>query len=239
MGRRPLRPAPATRRTCDDPGRRHRLRHQLHPPARRRRRPRGRAHRPAAPDGGGAAGPGRRRHRPAGSGGDRAHPPGARRVRRRRRASSAPQRVRMVATSATRDAANRADFEDMVLATLGQLPDVVPGLEEAELSFLGATASLAPRRGARAAAAATAVPGRRHRRRLDRVRARGRRRGAGGPARWTSAACGSPSATCTATRRRPDEIAARRGRRPGRAGQRRRRGAGARRGDAWSAWPAR
>src|SRR5687767_2678365 len=50
--------------------------------------------------------------------------------------------VRMVATSASRDAANRADFEDMVRATLGQLPDVVPGREEAELSFLGATASL-------------------------------------------------------------------------------------------------
>jgi exopolyphosphatase/guanosine-5'-triphosphate,3'-diphosphate pyrophosphatase len=50
--------------------------------------------------------------------------------------------VRMVATSATRDAANRADFEDMVVATLGQKPDVVPGREEAELSFLGATASL-------------------------------------------------------------------------------------------------
>jgi exopolyphosphatase / guanosine-5'-triphosphate,3'-diphosphate pyrophosphatase len=50
--------------------------------------------------------------------------------------------VRMVATSATRDAANRADFEDMVLATLGVRPDVVTGREEAELSFLGATASL-------------------------------------------------------------------------------------------------
>lgn len=50
--------------------------------------------------------------------------------------------VRMVATSATRDAINRADFEDMVLSTLGRRPDVVPGREEAELSFLGATASL-------------------------------------------------------------------------------------------------
>ena len=50
--------------------------------------------------------------------------------------------ARMVATSATRDAANRTDFEDMVTATLGQLPDVVTGREEAELSFLGATASL-------------------------------------------------------------------------------------------------
>lgn len=53
------------------------------------------------------------------------------------------ERVRMVATSASRDAENRADFEDMVQATLGRLPDVVPGLEEARLSFLGATASLA------------------------------------------------------------------------------------------------
>jgi exopolyphosphatase / guanosine-5'-triphosphate,3'-diphosphate pyrophosphatase len=50
--------------------------------------------------------------------------------------------VRMAATSATRDAANRQDFEDMVVATLGQPPDVITGREEAELSFLGATASL-------------------------------------------------------------------------------------------------
>src|SRR4051812_10853177 len=51
--------------------------------------------------------------------------------------------VRMVATSATRDAENRTDFEHMVNATLGRLPDVVTGREEAELSFLGAPASLA------------------------------------------------------------------------------------------------
>jgi exopolyphosphatase/guanosine-5'-triphosphate,3'-diphosphate pyrophosphatase len=63
------------------------------------------------------------------------------------------ERVRMVATSATRDAANRADFEQMVIATLGQLPDVVSGVEEAELSYLGATASLAA-----AAVAHGAVP---------------------------------------------------------------------------------
>jgi exopolyphosphatase/guanosine-5'-triphosphate,3'-diphosphate pyrophosphatase len=50
--------------------------------------------------------------------------------------------VRMVATSATRDAANRGEFEEMVQATLGRRPDVVTGAEEAELSFLGATASL-------------------------------------------------------------------------------------------------
>ncbi|MEU2351265.1 Ppx/GppA phosphatase family protein [Modestobacter sp. NPDC049651] len=58
------------------------------------------------------------------------------------------ERVRMVATSASRDAANREDFESMVVATLGRLPDVVPGDEEAALSYLGATASLAA--GARA-----------------------------------------------------------------------------------------
>jgi exopolyphosphatase / guanosine-5'-triphosphate,3'-diphosphate pyrophosphatase len=50
--------------------------------------------------------------------------------------------VRMVATSATRDAANREDFEAMVLDVLGGRPDVVDGTEEAELSFIGATASL-------------------------------------------------------------------------------------------------
>jgi exopolyphosphatase / guanosine-5'-triphosphate,3'-diphosphate pyrophosphatase len=53
------------------------------------------------------------------------------------------ERVRMVATSATRDAENRAEFEAMVTATLGQLPDVATGLEEAGLSYLGATATLA------------------------------------------------------------------------------------------------
>jgi exopolyphosphatase/guanosine-5'-triphosphate,3'-diphosphate pyrophosphatase len=62
--------------------------------------------------------------------------------------------VRMVATSATRDAANRAEFEQMVTATLGQLPDVVTGSEEAELSYLGATASL----DAAAAAHGSAAP---------------------------------------------------------------------------------
>jgi exopolyphosphatase/guanosine-5'-triphosphate,3'-diphosphate pyrophosphatase len=53
------------------------------------------------------------------------------------------ERVRMVATSASRDAANRDEFEAMVIATLGQLPDVATGVEEAGLSYLGATASLA------------------------------------------------------------------------------------------------
>ena len=51
-------------------------------------------------------------------------------------------RVRMVATSATRDAANRDEFESLVSATLGVPPDVVSGREEAALSFAGAAAGL-------------------------------------------------------------------------------------------------
>jgi exopolyphosphatase/guanosine-5'-triphosphate,3'-diphosphate pyrophosphatase len=52
------------------------------------------------------------------------------------------ERVRMVATSATRDASNAADFRDMALATLGVPPEVISGDEEARLSFLGATRGL-------------------------------------------------------------------------------------------------
>jgi exopolyphosphatase/guanosine-5'-triphosphate,3'-diphosphate pyrophosphatase len=52
------------------------------------------------------------------------------------------QRVRMVATSATRDAANAGEFRDMVLATLGVAPEVITGREEAELSFAGAVRGL-------------------------------------------------------------------------------------------------
>jgi len=51
-------------------------------------------------------------------------------------------RVRMVATSATRDAANRDVFVDGVRSRLGVAPDVVTGEEEAALSFTGATADL-------------------------------------------------------------------------------------------------
>jgi len=50
--------------------------------------------------------------------------------------------VRMVATSATRDAANREDFRQMVLATLGVEPEVVSGDDEAALSFAGALSGL-------------------------------------------------------------------------------------------------
>ncbi|KAB1935190.1 Ppx/GppA family phosphatase [Micromonospora sp. ALFpr18c] len=52
------------------------------------------------------------------------------------------QRVRMCATSASRDAANAADFTEMVQATLGVAPEVVTGDEEARLSFTGAVRGL-------------------------------------------------------------------------------------------------
>jgi exopolyphosphatase/guanosine-5'-triphosphate,3'-diphosphate pyrophosphatase len=52
------------------------------------------------------------------------------------------ERVRMVATSATRDAQNAQDFRDMVVATLGVPPEVVSGDEEARLSFTGAVRGL-------------------------------------------------------------------------------------------------
>jgi exopolyphosphatase / guanosine-5'-triphosphate,3'-diphosphate pyrophosphatase len=57
------------------------------------------------------------------------------------------ERVRMVATSATRDARNRDDFRTMVEAVLGVPPEVVSGDEEAALSFDGATRGLDPARG--------------------------------------------------------------------------------------------
>jgi exopolyphosphatase/guanosine-5'-triphosphate,3'-diphosphate pyrophosphatase len=52
------------------------------------------------------------------------------------------QRTRMVATSATRDAANRSDFVAMVQATLGVEPEVVTGDQEAALSFAGSVGSI-------------------------------------------------------------------------------------------------
>jgi exopolyphosphatase/guanosine-5'-triphosphate,3'-diphosphate pyrophosphatase len=50
------------------------------------------------------------------------------------------QAVRMVATSATRDAANAADFVQGVESVLGIEPEVLSGTDEAYLSFTGATA---------------------------------------------------------------------------------------------------
>jgi exopolyphosphatase / guanosine-5'-triphosphate,3'-diphosphate pyrophosphatase len=58
-------------------------------------------------------------------------------------AGSGAQAVRMVATSATRDAGNAAEFVRMVKEVLGVAPEVLTGDEEAVLSFTGATAELA------------------------------------------------------------------------------------------------
>jgi exopolyphosphatase/guanosine-5'-triphosphate,3'-diphosphate pyrophosphatase len=55
----------------------------------------------------------------------------------------APAAIRMVATSATRDAENAHDFADRVKEVLGVAPEVVTGDEEAFLSFIGATRELA------------------------------------------------------------------------------------------------
>ncbi len=52
------------------------------------------------------------------------------------------ERVRMVATSATRDAENRAEFVEGCTRILGVAPEVVSGVEEAALSFAGATSGL-------------------------------------------------------------------------------------------------
>jgi exopolyphosphatase/guanosine-5'-triphosphate,3'-diphosphate pyrophosphatase len=52
------------------------------------------------------------------------------------------ERVRMVATSATRDAENREEFFAMVRRELGVDPEVITGTEEATLSFTGAVSGL-------------------------------------------------------------------------------------------------
>ena len=52
------------------------------------------------------------------------------------------ERVRFCATSATRDATNRDLFINGVEDILGISPDVIPGSEEAALSFMGATKEL-------------------------------------------------------------------------------------------------
>ena len=58
-------------------------------------------------------------------------------------AAAAARSVRMVATSATRDASNTAEFTRQVKEILGIAPEVLTGYEEATLSFTGATAELA------------------------------------------------------------------------------------------------
>ncbi|WP_033823764.1 Ppx/GppA phosphatase family protein [Kitasatospora sp. MBT63] len=53
-----------------------------------------------------------------------------------------PERIRLTATSASRDAANAGDFTAGVKDILGVEPEVITGEEEAHLSFLGATKEL-------------------------------------------------------------------------------------------------
>ena len=67
---------------------------------------------------------------------------------------SGARAVRLVATSATRDASNSAEFTSGVRRILGIDPEVVSGDQEAYLSFYGATAELA-----KAGRAGTAGPG--------------------------------------------------------------------------------
>lgn len=57
-------------------------------------------------------------------------------------AAKGVERVRFCATSATRDATNRHLFIDGVRNILGIEPEVIPGTEEAALSFMGATTEL-------------------------------------------------------------------------------------------------
>jgi exopolyphosphatase / guanosine-5'-triphosphate,3'-diphosphate pyrophosphatase len=57
------------------------------------------------------------------------------------------ERVRVAATSASRDAANRDEFFDTVEALIGTRPELLSGDEEGRLSFRGATAELDPASG--------------------------------------------------------------------------------------------
>ena len=57
-------------------------------------------------------------------------------------ASKGVEKIRFCATSATRDASNRDLFIDGVREILGIEPEVIPGTEGAELSFIGATKGL-------------------------------------------------------------------------------------------------
>jgi exopolyphosphatase/guanosine-5'-triphosphate,3'-diphosphate pyrophosphatase len=60
------------------------------------------------------------------------------------------ERIRFVATSATRDASNRSDFVAGIQQRLGVEPEVITGPEEAVLSFAGATRELVTGHGAAA-----------------------------------------------------------------------------------------
>ncbi|SDB79919.1 exopolyphosphatase / guanosine-5'-triphosphate,3'-diphosphate pyrophosphatase [Raineyella antarctica] len=59
-----------------------------------------------------------------------------------REAGIAPEHLRMVATSAARDVRNLEAFTEGVRARLGVAPEVIPGRQEAALSFAGALTGL-------------------------------------------------------------------------------------------------
>lgn len=62
-------------------------------------------------------------------------------------AGVAPSAVRMTATSAARDAADRESWFSAAEAVVGVRPELLSGREEAELSYMGATAGIDPARG--------------------------------------------------------------------------------------------
>ncbi|MDD7930918.1 Ppx/GppA phosphatase family protein [Actinomycetospora straminea] len=66
---------------------------------------------------------------------------------RRHGVAVSPETVRVCATSATRDAANREEFFGAVRELIGVDADVITGDEEARLSFAGAVADLDPDEG--------------------------------------------------------------------------------------------
>lgn len=66
---------------------------------------------------------------------------------RRHGVAVSPETVRVCATSATRDAANREEFFGAVREVIGVDADVITGDEEARLSFAGAVADLDPDEG--------------------------------------------------------------------------------------------
>ena len=57
------------------------------------------------------------------------------------------KRVRMTATSAARDAANRDEFFDAAEAAVGVRPELLSGEEEGRIAFAGATSELDPEQG--------------------------------------------------------------------------------------------
>lgn len=58
-----------------------------------------------------------------------------------------PERIRMTATSAARDAANRDEFFDAAQAVVGVRPELLSGADEGRLTFAGATHGVDPASG--------------------------------------------------------------------------------------------